>query len=87
LSCYWCNSFKGSDLSSVDWDANGAIIPLFNPRKSYWNEHFRLEGMRIVPLSASGRVTAYLLQFNAPERIQERKLLVELGVYPCQNDK
>jgi len=19
LSCYWCNSYKGSDLSSVDW--------------------------------------------------------------------
>lgn len=32
LSCYWCNSFKGSDISSVDWGADGAIVPLFNPR-------------------------------------------------------
>lgn len=31
LCCYWCNSYKGSDLSSVDWEADQAIMPLFNP--------------------------------------------------------
>jgi hypothetical protein len=83
LSCYWCNSFKGSDLSSVDWDHDGAIVPLFQPRRNRWTEHFRLEGLRIVPLTATGRVTVFLLQMNAPERIKERRLLEELGVYPC----
>jgi hypothetical protein len=83
LSCYWCNSFKGSDLSSVDWETDGAIVPLFNPRQQSWHDHFRLDGVRIVPLTANGRVTVFLLQLNAPERIQERRLLIELGVYPC----
>jgi hypothetical protein len=84
LSCYWCNSFKGSDLSSVDWDDNNSIVPLFNPRQQNWDEHFQLDGLRIVPITATGRVTAFLLQLNAPERIKERRLLLELGVYPCK---
>lgn len=86
LSCFWCNSFKGSDLSSVDWDNHGTIIPLFNPRLQRWGDHFRLDGLRIVPLTAVGRVTVFLLQLNAPQRIKERRLLIELGVYPCKKD-
>jgi hypothetical protein len=84
LSCYWCNSYKGSDISSVDWADDGKIVPLFNPRQERWDDHFQLDGARIVPLSATGRVTVFLLQLNAPERIQERKLLIELGAYPPQ---
>jgi hypothetical protein len=83
LSCYWCNSFKGSDLSSVDWEVDSAIIPLYNPRQQQWDTHFRLDGLRIVPLTATGRVTVFLLQLNETERIKERRLLMELGVYPC----
>ncbi len=83
LSCYWCNSYKGSDISSVDWAANGEIVPLYNPRQQNWDDHFHLEGVRIVPVTATGRVTVSLLQLNAPERIKERRVLSELGVYPC----
>ncbi len=86
LSCYWCNSFKGSDISSVDWAEGGTIVPLFNPRHQHWNEHFRHEGARLVALTATGRVTVFLLQLNAPERIQERKLLIEMGAYPPHRD-
>ena len=87
LSCYWCNSYKGSDLSSVDWDKGTDIVPLFNPRTQLWDEHFELNGVRIVSLTAVGRVTVFLLQLNAIERIKERRLLIELGVYPCQRPK
>jgi len=83
LSCFWCNSFKGSDLSSVDWEDKGDIIPLFNPRQQKWKDHFRLEGVFIIPLTANGRVTVTLLQLNDPKRVKERLLLVELGSYPC----
>lgn len=83
LSCFWCNSFKGSDLSSVDWEADGAMVSLFNPRCQNWSDHFRLDGFRIVPLTAHGRVTVALLQMNEPRRIQERRILIALGVYPC----
>lgn len=87
LSCFWCNSFKGSDISSVDWEQNGVIIPLYNPRKQKWEEHFKLDGIRIIPLTATGRVTVFLLQLNAVERIKERRLLIELGEYPCMTSK
>lgn len=87
LSCYWCNSYKGSDLSSVDWDEDEAIVPLFNPRRQNWHTHFQLDGLRIVPLTATGRVTVFLLQMNVAERIKERRLLVQLGIYPCKNNE
>jgi len=83
LSCYWCNSYKGSDISSVDWETDGVVVPLFNPRQQQWTEHFKLDDVRIVPLSGPGRVTVFLLQMNAPERIKERRLLLQQGVYPC----
>jgi hypothetical protein len=86
LSCYWCNSYKGSDLSSVDWEMGGAVVLLFNPRQQRWDDHFRLDGVRIVPLTATGRVTVSLLQLNAAERIKERRVLIELGSYPCKKE-
>lgn len=83
LSCYWCNSYKGSDLSSVDWTEGRKIVPLFNPREDEWNAHFRLDGVRIQPLTSTGRVTVSLLRLNSDERLKERELLQLLGSYPC----
>ena len=83
LSCYWCNSYNGSDLSSVDWAAGKQIVPLFNPREQKWNDHFELEGVRLKPLTAPGRVTIFLLRLNTVERIEERELLISLNTYPC----
>src|SRR5258708_13262846 len=51
LSCYWCNSFKGSDLSSADWATNRQIVPLFNPRQHIWHDHFNLHTLSIQPLT------------------------------------
>ena len=83
LSCPTCNSYKGSDLSSVDWDFSDTIIPLFNPRRQRWSEHFQLNGAYIEPLTAEGRVTVFLLRLNDSERIVERELLIRLDRYPC----
>lgn len=79
LACALCTGFKGSDLASIDSD-RGAIVPLFNPRRDHWSEHFRLENGRIDPLTASGRATVRLLQLNHPHRVEERRLLVAAGV-------
>jgi len=54
LSCYWCNSFKGSDISSVDWSSGGEIAPLYNPRQQKWDEHFKLDGAYIQPTTING---------------------------------
>ena len=53
LACLECNRHKGSDFASFDPETGQAAL-LFNPRKQVWNEHFRLEGARIVALSQLG---------------------------------
>jgi hypothetical protein len=81
LSCIDCNRHKGSDISSIDPDT-GELTPLFHPRYDRWDDHFRLEGARIVPLTPAGRVTEYLLQMNSPEQLDKRAALIDLHRYP-----
>ena len=71
-SCFWCNSHKGTDLASVDPES-GRIVRLFGPRQDNWNEHFRSQAGWIIPLTAIGRVTVRLLQFNRPEAAMSRQ--------------
>jgi hypothetical protein len=80
-SCFACNRFKGSDIASVDLET-GRIVPLFNTRTGVWTEHSRLERGRVIPLTPEGRVTEHILQFNLPERVLRRRLLVTLRRYP-----
>ena len=81
LSCVDCNRNKGSDLCSLDPES-GAIERLFHPRLDQWNEHFQLDGSRIMPLTPVGRVTVRLLQLNNQERLFERNIWIALGRYP-----
>lgn len=78
LACFSCNRHKGSDLASID-PLTGAMTALFHPRRDRWSEHFRFDGARIQPLTAVGRTTARLFQFNTPPRIAERQPLVRAG--------
>jgi hypothetical protein len=80
LSCWICNRHKGSDLTSLDPET-GEITPLFHPRKDNWNDHFRLLGAVIEPLTPQGRVTVSLLHLNKRERIDERRILIAIGRY------
>ncbi|WP_266367405.1 HNH endonuclease [Tellurirhabdus rosea] len=73
-SCWLCNSFKGSDIASIDW-SNGQLFRFYNPRVDVWSEHFKLNQLVIDPLSSIGAVTAAIFRFNDPERIEERKAL------------
>ena len=69
---------KGTNLSSFDPDTN-AVVRLFHPRSDLWPEHFALKGAAILGISAMGRTTAWLLQMNSEERIELRRVLMELG--------
>lgn len=75
LACPYCNRAKGTDLGSIDPETN-QLTPFFNPRTQKWPDHFTLKGAAIIPLSAEGRVTVFILQFNHPERLQERERLL-----------
>jgi hypothetical protein len=80
-TCFYCNRYKGTDLSSIDIES-GRLVRLFHPRRDTWKRHFRLEGNLIVPKTAVGRVTEYLLQLNRLELVEQRGRLIVLGLYP-----
>jgi len=75
LACPWCNEFKGTDLGSID-SLTRQLTPFFHPRLQQWSDHFRFSDDRIIALTAEGRVTEKILQFNQPDRILERSILM-----------
>jgi hypothetical protein len=81
FACYHCNRYKGTNLASIDPES-GQPAFLFQPRRDKWSDHFRIEGARIVPVTATGRATAVLLRLNDPDRIESRQLLGLAGRYP-----
>jgi hypothetical protein len=81
LSCFDCNRYKGSDIASIDPETQ-QVVPLFNPRRDVWGDHFRLDGAQIVPVTAVGRVTEYVLKLNSDEHLIKRAALIRLGRYP-----
>jgi hypothetical protein len=80
-SCLSCNRHKGSDFATLDL-IGGDIIPLFNPRRQVWAEHFVLNNARIEGITSIGQATARLLMFNTPTRTLERQVLIAQGRYP-----
>ncbi len=85
LACADCNRHKGSDICSRD-PLTGDVVTLFHPRRHEWQTHFRLaETGLIEPLTANGRVTERVLQFNRIELVTERARLIAKGGYK-END-
>ncbi len=82
LACAFCNLHKGSDLASLT--SAGHLCRLFHPRRDHWNDHFFLDGAFIEPRTDVGQVTANLLKLNAPDRLLERRTLIEAGLYPSR---
>ena len=78
LSCARCNRAKGTDIGSIHPGAT-AFVRLFNPRLDRWDEHFVMDGPRIVGVTPVGQVTVKLLRFNDNERLLERLLLQQAG--------
>jgi hypothetical protein len=65
LACVSCSLRKWAKQSAIDPES-GDELPLFNPRKQIWKEHFRWDGARIVPVTATGRATVAALAMNRP---------------------
>jgi 5-methylcytosine-specific restriction endonuclease McrA len=81
LSCLSCNRHKGSDFATID-QVTKEIVPLFNPRRQLWDEHFYLENARIEGKTQIGQATTRLLQFNVANRVLERQVLISQSQYP-----
>jgi HNH endonuclease len=80
LACFDCNRRKGTDIASYD-DLTGNLTAFFNPRTQIWTEHFQMQNGEIIALSPEARVVVNILQLNSEERIEQRQILVELGMY------
>jgi len=61
------------------------LVRFFNPRRERWSDHFRLLEGQILAKTEIGEATAKILDFNAPERILRRRLLIKVGRYPGKN--
>jgi len=83
LSCFDCNRYKGSDIASRDPETN-ELVPLFDPRRDQWADHFVIEGGTILALTPIARPTARLLRLNLPERTEVRETLRRSGRYPVR---
>jgi hypothetical protein len=81
LSCFHCNSCKGSDIGGRD-PRTRKLTPLFNPRRHKWERHFRWEGPTLIGRTPVGRVTIDVLNINDPLRVELREGLREEGVFP-----
>jgi hypothetical protein len=81
LRCFYCNSFKGSDIGSLAPQTR-KLTPLFNPRRHKWSKHFRWQGAYLVGRIDVGRVTVTLLHINDEYRVELREGLIQEGVFP-----
>ena len=80
-ACIFCNRYKGSDIGSIVWKTQ-EFVRFYNPPRDHWADHFRLDKTIITPVSSIGEVTARILGLNDRERLMERKLLIDRGLYP-----
>ncbi|HRJ14165.1 MAG TPA: HNH endonuclease signature motif containing protein [Saprospiraceae bacterium] len=80
-SCSFCNWKKGPNLGTL-LSSESPIIRLFHPRLDVWTDHFSMEDGVIFGKTEIGEATVRLLEYNHPDNIIERRLLIELGRYP-----
>jgi hypothetical protein len=80
-SCPACNLHK-SDRTAVVDTASGKAVPLFNPRRDPWSDHFAWEGYRAEGKTAIGRATIAALDFNAPRKLLIRQAEEVFELFP-----
>ena len=86
LTYPYCNAHKWTAVEEAD-PASGHAVRLFHPRQDDWAEHFEWHGGRVIAgRTAVGRATVHALQMNAPEMVELRALLAELGLFPEAGD-
>lgn len=79
LSCFYCNSFKGSDIATLS-PGSRRLVALYNPRTQNWPRHFRWRGARLQGRTDTARATIILLRINDPLRIELRSALIAEGI-------
>ncbi|MHB1424710.1 MAG: HNH endonuclease [Gemmataceae bacterium] len=76
-----CSLRKWAKQTAPDPDT-GEEVPLFNPRTQTWGEHFRWDGVRVVPQTPIGRASVTALALNRPLIIAIRQEETVRGRHP-----
>jgi HNH endonuclease len=83
VACPLCNGAKGTRTHYPDPET-GEEVPLFNPRRQVWREHFRWSesSMEIIGLTPCGRATVIALKLNNEYLTRARRRWVLAGWHP-----
>lgn len=81
LACPSCNLKKADRTAAPDPDT-GAGVPLFNPRRDRWSDHFVWDGPRVVGRTPTGRATVATLDLNHPRRVMIRRAEEYFALFP-----
>jgi hypothetical protein len=83
LACSQCNLHKSDRITARD-PLTETIVPLFDPRRQVWEEHFRWSPSadEVVGTTAVGRATVQALRLNRPLLMEARRAWVKVGWHP-----
>ena len=83
LACIGCNGFKLDYQTGIDPETSQEI-PLFNPRKEQWNDHFEWDtsGVHLTGVSPTGRATITRLRMNRESVLASRRVWARAGWHP-----
>lgn len=81
LACVSCSLRKGARLTASDPNT-GNPVPLFNPRRDQWTEHFRWNGVVVDGLTPTGRATIEALMLNRTLILEIRTEEIALKRHP-----
>jgi len=86
FSCQGCNNFKFTKLTAVD-PITKTIVPLFNPRKDNWTDHFEWNENFSVILGKTpiGRAMIIALKMNREFLINQRIVYRAYGIHPPEH--
>ncbi len=79
--CSTCNWKKGLNIATI-LEVDSDLIPLFNPRRQNWFEHFSVQRGELFAVSDISKATIKLLELNLPHKIEERFEMALAGFYP-----
>lgn len=81
LACVSCSLRKAARQTVID-PQSGQEVPLYNPRRDSWHEHFQWEGVYLVGLTEIGRATIEALNVNRALILAIRQEEAALGRHP-----
>ena len=86
-ACYRCNLFKHA-TSELEDPLTSEMTALSHPRQHTWSDHFvwSNDGIRLLGLTAIGRVTIIALNMNNDVILDARRNWLRVGWHPPAED-